>query len=458
MPRKKEVNSSETDTVVETEDVAQQELTTSKDKSIVEAVETTAEATEGKKSTKAKKEKSKSGKTRERVPRKLLHIVIDAGRSRVKVIAVYNGGVTEVIILDSLITELDYELRNEKGAFTSGKLNPEFEEPKSVVHASAGEPDENGKIPKPRRKKDIAQNWVVGENSENRVKQVIAIEEKAEYKVKYFPLLLLGAISSIPNLFELSSGLNDKNRRLHIKLSTLSLAEPHKLREALGGYKWIKKDGVKYSLSFGKNGEDYLSFPEGYGASLYYKSLNKPEKDFLVFDIGFGTATVTKYDNRGSLPAKSKRNPHSGGGIAFLVHEFASQGNLNDSAQSLKPSEAKLALEDSEWIEGNVKAEAKGLDLSQALTSAIQNWMSDSPLTGAINELSLYGRKCPIVCCGGGFAIATTREMLIQELERVGIPKENLIIPGEPGTVALSQMETLFKGEENDSNRTQQAA
>lgn len=420
MPRKKLTETDSEQEPVEVETIAsdEQELTLEKKTNTI-----TPDLTESTK-------KKRSPKT----PKKQVVVVIDAGRSRVKVQAFAEDIESSVIVLDSLVCETDYAPNGEIGSFTLGKKNPNA--PSLAVSELTPEEKE--------ARKDIVSHWVVGINAKYQSKEFISMTQGDDYKIKYFPILTLGAISALPNLYDLSTGSNETSRTLSIKLTTLSLANPIRLKQSLQVCKWLKIDGIKYRLSFG-GAADFTGFPEGYGGALYFRATQKKALSFLTFDIGFGTATITEYSNLGKLPKRGMCSPNGGGGIASLIREFAQTVAQVDSSQSIKPSQLKEILEDARIDDGSIKAIAPdGRDIGERLGLAIGTWLKDSPITFALEKLAILGRKSPVVCCGGGFAIPPVRELVIQELVRVGVPKENLIIPNEPGIVALSEMRKLY--------------
>ncbi|MBW4635398.1 MAG: hypothetical protein KME30_26945 [Iphinoe sp. HA4291-MV1] len=368
------------------------------------------------------------------VPKKEVNLVIDAGRSRIKFQSFVDGqSATPVIALDSLVCQVDSLPFGELGAFAM----------------SRGKDDNN---------KDIVESWVIGNSARFQQKQYVAMSEGENHKVDYFPVLVLGAVASLPNLYDLSTGANEKTRTLTLRLSTLSLASPFALKSAIERCKWIAVDGVKYKLSFGKSG--FLGFPEGYGAALHTQSkldsLNA--KTFYTFDIGFGTSTLTEYSNLGKLPKRGMCSPNGGGGIATLIREFSEQISNSDSSRIIRPSQLREILETSTIEDGKVGAVAPdGRFVGDALEVAIKAWIKDSPLTYALEKLGTSGRRHPVTLCGGGFAIPPVRELVCTELLRAGIPENNLLIPEEPGTVALSEMRRLYTGDSNSDNEQQTA-
>ena len=381
----------------------------------------------------AQAEPPKPKKERVVVPKKEVNLVIDAGRSRIKFQAFADGnGATPVMTLDSLVCQVDSLPFGELGAFSMSRSK-----------------DENNK--------DIVESWVVGNSARFQQKQYIAMSEGENHKIDYFPVLVLGAIASLPNLYDLSTGANPKNRTLTLRLSTLSLASPLALRGAIEQCKWISVDGIKYKLSFGKAG--FLGYPEGYGASLYTqtKLSGLSNTAFYTFDIGFGTATLTEYSNLGKLPKRGLCSPNGGGGVATLIREFSEQISNSDSARLIRPSQLREILETSTIEDGKVIAIAPdGREIGAALEVAIKAWIKDSPLTYALEKLGTSGRRHPVTLCGGGFAIPPVRNMITAELLKAGIPENNLLIPEQPGTVALSEMKRLYIGGNTSDN--QQAA
>lgn len=359
-------------------------------------------------------------KQRVRVPKKEINLVIDAGRSRIKFQAFSEGqAVTETLTIESLLCWVDSTPMGERGAFALSKGKSED-------------------------KKDIVEHFVVGNSAKYQQREFTSMTEGDTHKLVYFPQLVCGAIASLPNLFDLSTGVSDKSRTLTIRLTALSLAQSNLLKQSIEQCKWIKVDGVKYRLSFGKSG--FLGLPEGYGAALHAQSQFTEAKQFLTFDIGFGTSCITGYNNLGKLPKRELCSPNGGGGISTLIKEFSISASNSDSAKVLKPSQLREILEGSKVEDGKTIAIAPdGRDIGNSLELAIKNWIKDSPLTLAIEDLALSARKQPTVLCGGGFAIAPVRELVYEELTKVGIPESNLLIPENPSTVALTELSRLYQ-------------
>ncbi|MBW4628809.1 MAG: hypothetical protein KME49_25670 [Brasilonema octagenarum HA4186-MV1] len=356
----------------------------------------------------------KPKKTRVTVPKREITIILDGGRSRIKVLLIVDGQVTSNLVIDSVVCQTDAPPFGELGAFTMSRGK-----------------DEN--------KKDIIEHWVVGSSAKLQGKPFTSMSDGENHKVDYFPILALGAIASLPNLYELSTGSNEKTRSLTIKLITLSLANPLDLKAGLGACKWMKVDGIKYSLSFSKTA---LNYPEGYGAALFGQ-----DKGSTVYtlDVGFGTACVSQYNNQGKLPKRVSHKPNGGGGISTLIREFAESVANGDSSRLIKPSQLREILESSTFQDGTVNAIAPdGREIGSALEVAIKNWIRDTPLTFALESLSTVGRKHPIVLCGGGFEVPAVQHLVKEALMQSSIPQNNLIFPPSPGLIALSEMTKIY--------------
>ncbi|MCP6758363.1 MAG: hypothetical protein NHB32_06180 [Fischerella sp. CENA71] len=369
---------------------------------------------------------------KKREVKKVIQLIIDAGRSSIKYQAFTDSEtVTPVMKVESLVCSVSSTPFGESGAFSMSR--------------SKGEDG-----------KEVVEHWVVGKSARLQGKEYIAMTDGENHKITYFPILCLGALASLPNLYELSTGTSPKRRSLHINLSTLSLAEPMELKKAIEQCKWITVDGVKYRLSFQRSG--FLGFPEGYGASLWAKSqLTTEDKYFSVFDIGFGTATDSDYDNLGNLPKRIAATLNGGGGVSALIEDFSLTVSQADSSKRIRPSKLREILETATISDdGKVSALAPdGKDIGKQLEAAIHLWMKDSPLAYAISDLGIKGRRNKIALCGGGFAIPPVQQIVKQRLLKAGIPENHLLIPDNPGTVALSEMKKLYVGENNDA---QQAA
>jgi hypothetical protein len=337
-------------------------------------------------------------------------VVIDCGRSQIKIMPATSQC---VLTVESLIAKVPSLPFGEMGAFT---------------------------LCRQENSEEVIEHWVVGRSAKLQ-ESWIAMSEDSENKIKYFPILALGAISSLPDLYSLSRG-SGRRRRLLIDLITLSLANPLSLRSSLDDCLWIEVEGIKYSLSFRGN----LSFPEGYGAALWGR-LKRPEaSSIFTFDVGYGTACFSQYLNLGILPKRVAHEPNGGGGVSQLVSEFARTTAEIDSCRLIKPSQLKEILESSS-IGSNSKITAvtpDGRDIGNCLEKAIKNWIKDSPLSFALESVALCGRKYPIVLCGGGFAVEPIRFFLKEAILSRGVPAENLVETPDPATIALSQIKEMF--------------
>ena len=361
-------------------------------------------------------------KTRTLSPKREFTLILDGGRSQVKALSLVDSTVRDMFTVESLMCNVPEPPFGELGAFSMSRARSETE----------------------GRTKDAVEHWVVGASAKLQGLPYVSMTDGENHKVLYFPILALGAIASLPNLYDLSTGRSEKSRTLTIRLITLSLANPVGLMKAIRECRWIRVDGVKYTLSFAK---DAVNFPEGYGAALYGEKSGR--KTLYTFDIGYGTACVSEYSNLGRLPKRVSYKPHGGGGVATLIREFSESVANADSARLIKPSELREILETSEIDEGgNVTATAPdGRNIGDALRSAIFSWITDSPLTFALESLAITARRHAVVLCGGGFAIPPVREFVKASLLRAGVPTENLIEVPEPQTISLSEMKTLYQKE-----------
>lgn len=110
----------------------------------------------------------------------------------------------------------------------------------------------------------------------------------------------------------------------------------------------------------------------------------------------------------------------------------------------MTPEELKLILETSTTSEGKICAtDLDGNDVSRQLTLAIENWMQNSPLRLSLKHLCGVARNHKIVLCGGGFEISAVRKFFLQSLYDRGICAEKILIPDNPGLVAINQIKEV---------------
>lgn len=368
-------------------------------------------------------ETKKPRKPRTNIPKEEITLILDAARSSIKFSVIFKGKSISCPKLPSVIAELTNPLHQELGAFTVSLKSPKIGEEKA---------------------ENVVKHYVVGDRAllEN---DPVAMTQGHNHKVDYFHLLCLGAIAAIPNLYDLSTGMNEKNRTLTIKIVVLSLSDGKALLDKLKPCQWMNVNGTKYKLNFLTNHSLY--FAEGYGSAVWghQKFSNSKHQELTVFDIGYGTACQTDYVIYGKLPLKKFVETNGGGGLGSLVTFLSRAMARGDSSRLIPTSEVRQILEDSIFQEGKSCAIANdGRDVSQALELAISWWMNDSPLTFALDSISLVGRRQPVVMVGGSFAIPPIRERIKSRLLKAGASEELLLFPDNPGMLSIHGMESLY--------------
>jgi len=120
----------------------------------------------------------------------------------------------------------------------------------------------------------------------------------------------------------------------------------------------------------------------------------------------------------------------------------------------IRPSQLREILETATVGDNGISAIAPdGEDIGAELENAIHSWMKDSPLAYALDDVSVKARRSKVTLCGGAFAIAPVQMLIKERLLKSCIPESNLLIPENPGTVALSEMKKLYLGETTDVNQ-----
>lgn len=362
----------------------------------------------------------KPKKQSQKEPLKPFLLVADLGRSSCKALAYVNEKEINIDKLTSCVAQLDSSPGNDFGGFTL-----ELEEPHPT------EVNEKGKPIKVKRQ----EYWVVGDRAQA-YPNPIWMTDKSEAKVEYFHVLLMGVISVIPHLDKLSTGKSIKQRTLTIDLATLSIAKSDELKKKLKGCKTLTVDGVKYRLNFTSNQQ---SFVEGHGAATSGKNQFPNHSTLYVADLGAGTFQISEFSILNKLPSKkSKDSYHGGGGITSLKREVAKALSNGDSSNYLTRSQVSTILEKSEWTSGKVVAQDfTKSDVSNQVTTAINQWLRESPAGFALEDLVNISRRSPVVFCGGGFAIASVREIIKQRIIESGGDEANLIFPDDLGLIAV---------------------
>lgn len=359
-------------------------------------------------------------KVSQKEPYKPFLLVADLGRSSCKAIAHIDGQEVALDKLTSCVAQLDSSPGNDYGGFTL-----ELEE----LHPT--ELNEKGKPIKVKKQ----EHWVVGDRA-MAYPNPIWMTDKSEAKVEYFHTLLMGVISTIPNLHALSTGKSAKQRTLTIDLATLSIARPDDLKKSLKNCKAITVGGIKYRLNFTSNQQ---SFVEGHGGAILGKNQFPNHSTLYVADLGAGTFQVGQFSILNKLPSKKSKDAyHGGGGITSLKREVAKALSNGDSSNYLTRSQVSTILEESGWENGRVLAQDfTKSDVSNHIAFAINQWLRESPAGFALESLIDISRRAPIVFCGGGFAIASVKGIIEQRIIESGGNAQNLVFPDDLGLIAV---------------------
>lgn len=362
----------------------------------------------------------KPKKQSQKEPFKPFLLVADLGRSSCKAIAHINCQEIKLDKLTSCVARLDSSPGSDFGGFTV-----ELEE------SHPTEVNEKGKPVKVKRQ----EHWVVGDRA-TAYPSPIWMTDKNDAKVEYFHILLMGVISTIPNLYALSTGKSAKQRTLTIDLATLSIAKPDELKKKLKSCKALTINGIKYRLNFTSNQQ---SFVEGHGAALHGKSQFQNQNTLYVADLGAGTFQISEFSILNKLPSKkSKDSYHGGGGITSLKREVAKALSNGDSSNYLTRSQVSTILEKSGWQNDKVVAQDfTQSDASNHITTAINQWLRESPAGFALEDLVNISRRAPIIFCGGGFAIASVKGIIEQQIIKSGGDAKNLVFPEDLGLIAV---------------------
>ena len=378
----------------------------------------------------------KPKKLSQKEPYKPFLLIADLGRSSCKTLAYFEGEQQEVGKLTSCIVKLESLPGNDYGGFTLG-----LEEP-----SPNGEKNEKGKLVKVKSQ----ENWVVGDRA-LAYSNPMFMTDRSDAKVEYFHILLMGVISSIPNLQSLSTGKSARQRTLTIDLATLSIANASELKKKLKHCKWIKVGDTKYRLNFTSRTQ---SFVEGHGAAIYGKYQFSNRSTLYVADLGAGTFQIAEFSVLNQLPSKkSKDSYHGGGGIVSLKREVTKALSNGDSSNYLTQSQIATIIENSQWDNEKVIAQDfTKTDVSNEITYAITQWLRESPASFALEDLTTISRHSPIIFCGGGFQIAPVRGIVERRILESGGEKSNLIFPDDLGLIAVKGVLDYITNMSHQSN------
>ncbi len=364
-------------------------------------------------------EQPKPKKQSQKEPYKPFLFIADLGRSSCKSLIYCDGSTHPTDKILSCVVRVDSHPGNDFGGFTV-----EIEKP-------TGDKDDKGKDIKAKS----LEHWVVGQRALAYPDHVY-MTDKADSKVEYFHILLLGVLATFPDLYSLSTGKSPKQRTLTVDLATLSIADGATLKQSLKHCKSITVAGIKYRLNFTSNQQ---SFAEGHGAAIHGKNLFSDRNTLYVADLGAGTFQIAEYGILNDLPSKkSKDSYHGGGGITSLKREVTKALSNGDSSHYLNQQQVSTILENSCFDGEKILAtDFSNTPVGDAILTAINQWLRDSPAQFALEELTTISRISPIVFCGGGFEIAPVKELIRKKILASGGNDSHLIFPEKMGIIGV---------------------
>ena len=283
--------------------------------------------------------------------------------------------------------------------------------------------------------KKYSTHWVVGESALKRP-EVVRMTDGKNYKFDYFPQLLLGALSMIPDSELKAMSTGKKTRTLRIDLITQSVTDAFKLRGLLDTIKGVTIRGTRYNITWSKAP---LGHPENFGIALQAIKDRKPTQRYAAtVDIGRGTFAVIKYDISNSVPAHCDVNLHSSGGIQkFLdtfmkvvgtaLNEDASEGNDLDQLELV----LRVAGWNNEQNKVSIDKEAYKT-LVSSFQMALDAWLERTQAAVAIQTATKFGLDMPLYLCGGGMASEPIKQTVKALLVKNGVPENHLIDVPDP--------------------------
>ncbi|MBW4635781.1 MAG: hypothetical protein KME30_29050 [Iphinoe sp. HA4291-MV1] len=334
---------------------------------------------------------------------KVTHIKIDAGNGRIKFLACDYFGVIRSVI-SQVVTS-----KNTIGAF-------EWDD----------------------------KSWLVGADAESvsQSKQRIEVGTTTGAKVKYFHLMVLGALASHPTILDEAVRVDGdrKHKKLVIDIECLALARGEDLLQNLQKVKEFSKDGVTYEVEW----RHFIASPEGFGAAItahkQIKELDRQARQFHVLDLGNGTITLTPYNCYGMKPLAGIPKSGSGGGVIAIIDKFSETANTGDG-ETIYLDQLRKALERSKVIDDNGQKRYQAIvagsrnDVGANLATALQDWKYKHPATRRVlrevDDVLLDGEY--VFCCGGGFEIPPVEDFIRSQFP----DSERLIVLPNPGTISL---------------------
>ena len=344
---------------------------------------------------------------------------VDVGRDSIKqMIFNLEGKLLEFQKVSSVFCQTEH-LKNVEGAFTLGFKNSET-------------------------KKVETQYWVVGNKAGDEDKS-FRFSDRSDYKETFFPIGLLGGLSSFSCLDSIAyeTGKKTLRKNLKLRLYVLSLADKNKLANKLKPYKWIECDGVRYYLTFTSA---VYGDREGFGGAIYgFRTVGRSSHGYVtVGDLGGGTYNVARYRLNGFRPKESFADMNGGGGIISLAKELMDVARNSDLVEAMKLPQAVNVIKKASWEDEQIKAQLMdGTDCSIELGKAITNWSANAPVSAALTKMLEFGQTDKLVLVGGGMEIPLIREFVKKRLLEGGLPSDNLLIPDNPSKTSLLEVQNL---------------
>lgn len=288
------------------------------------------------------------------------------------------------------------------------------------------------------------QNYIVGHDAPNAKTRTI-ISRTENGKIKFFPHMVLGAITSHPYILDSVIG-KGKKRKLVADIQCLSIARGESLYSNLQKASQFSVNGMIYEIEW----RSFISYPEGFGAALsahkIIKEKNPKAERFYTLDIGNGTITLTPYECLGKKPIAGTPFIGSGGGVSSIVRFFGMAAMYGDDGESVASLDyIRTALQRAEVLtteDGQKRystfAAISRRDIGDCLYKALMDWrdkhVSAQTILQAVDDVLLGGHY--VFCCGGGFEVAPVADFIQQQMI-----SERLIVLPTPGTISLTGLE-----------------
>jgi hypothetical protein len=272
-------------------------------------------------------------------------------------------------------------------------------------------------------------SFVLGWDNANR-SGAIVIGDDSEGKIKYLPQILGGTVSALVHHLPVNSTLN-------VVVMTLNLNHKQAIEDAVKTLANLVVDGVHLKLK--PVLENVL--PEGFGCSSYAASQLKDDSEFVVFDLGSGTANLsTYYKGKASAFPRRQSFEFQPSGIRVLEEFLVEELRASTSNGRVDRKLMKHALVSNTY---RLLTSFDGQNIRPQVDRAIEQWLATPEMKSLLNQVVFLLQTGGAVCvCGGGWKLNAVKEA-IEVLVLGNAPVEKWLVPADShllGALGVAQL------------------